>query len=62
MRIKLILTKRDLNDAYQEGFQEGLELGILVGETNLKNQIADMEGMDWLLDELDMTEIEDENE
>ena len=42
-----------IQDAYDEGFSIGLNMGYIAAETVIKNYIAQLEGMDWLLDELD---------
>ncbi len=39
-------------------FQIGLEMGVLAGETRIKNFIAQLEGMDWLLDAIDALDDE----
>jgi hypothetical protein len=46
--------EEQLNDAYDSGFSTGLELGYIAAETRIKNYIAQIGEMDWLLDELDM--------
>lgn len=61
-----MLSKKNeerIQDAYDDGFTVGLNMGYIAAETRIKNYIAQMENMDWLLDELDMMnepeEIED---
>ena len=49
-----------MQDAYDDGFAIGLNMGYIAAETRIKNYIAQMDDMDWLLDELDqMDEPED---
>ena len=42
-----------MQDAYDDGFAVGFQLGIVAGETEVKNNIAAIGDLDWLLDELD---------
>ena len=58
-----MLSKKNeerIQDAYDDGFAIGLNMGYIAAETKIKNYIAQMEDMDWLLDELDMMDIEPE--
>ena len=48
-----------IDDAYDSGFTAGLNMGYIAAETRIKNYIAQMDDMDWLLDELDQMDIED---
>lgn len=54
--------ERAIDDAYGDGFAYGLEMGYVAAETNIKNFIAELEGMDWLLDELDNMDPKDDSE
>lgn len=54
--------ERAIDDAYGDGFASGIEMGYVAAETNIKNYIAELEGMDWLLDELDDMYPEDDSE
>jgi hypothetical protein len=58
-----MLSKKNearIEDAYDEGFSIGLNMGYIAAETKIKNYIAQIGDMDWLLDELDeMDEPED---
>lgn len=49
-----------IQDAYDDGFSIGLSMGYIAAETRIKNYIAQMENMDWLLDELDQMDAEPE--
>lgn len=40
-------------DAYDDGFSIGLNMGYIAAETRIKNYIAQIADLDWLLDELD---------
>ena len=58
-----MLSKKNeerIQDAYDDGFAIGLNMGYIAAETKIKNYIAQMEDMDWLLDELDMMDAEPE--
>ena len=58
-----MLSKKNeerIQDAYDDGFAIGLNMGYIAAETRIKNYIAQMEDMDWLLDELDMMDAEPE--
>lgn len=62
----MIFGKRyqeDIEAAFDEGISAGLHMGYIAAETRIKNYIASMDGMDWLLDELDaMDEALEEDE
>lgn len=51
----MIFRKRQeqIDSAYDDGLQAGLQMGYIAAETRIKNYIAQLENMDWLLDELD---------
>lgn len=52
----MIFGKRyqeDIEAAFDEGMTAGMHMGYIAAETRIKNYIASMDGMDWLLDELD---------
>lgn len=52
-----------IQDAYDDGFAIGLNMGYIAAETRIKNYIAQLDDMDWLLDELDQMDVpEDEDE
>lgn len=58
-----MLSKKNeerIQDAYDDGFSVGLNMGYIAAETRIKNYIAQMEDMDWLLDELDQMDAEPE--
>lgn len=60
-----MLSKKNeerIQDAYDDGFSVGLNMGYIAAETRIKNYIAQMEDMDWLLDELDMMNEPEETE
>jgi len=53
----MIFGKRyqeDIEAAFDEGMSAGMHMGYVAAETRIKNFIASIEGMDWLLDELEM--------
>jgi ABC-type uncharacterized transport system permease subunit len=53
----MIFGKRyqeDIEAAFDEGMSAGMHMGYMAAETRIKNFIASIEGMDWLLDELEM--------
>jgi flagellar biosynthesis/type III secretory pathway protein FliH len=45
--------QEDIEAAFDEGMSAGLHMGYIAAETRIKNYIASMDDMDWLLDELD---------
>lgn len=52
----MIFGKRyqeDIEAAFDEGMSAGMHMGFIAAETRIKNFIASIEGMDWLLDEID---------
>jgi len=52
--------EEELEMIYEDGFAIGLNMGYIAAETKIKNYIAQIGDMDWLLDELDeMDEPED---
>jgi hypothetical protein len=53
----MIFGKRyqeDIEAAFDEGMSAGMHMGYMAAETRIKNFIASIENMDWLLDELEM--------
>jgi hypothetical protein len=49
-----------MQDAYDDGFAVGFQLGMVAAETEIFNNIAAIGDLDWLLDELeDMKESPD---
>jgi len=42
-----------MQDAYDDGFAVGFQMGLIAGETQVRNNIAAIGDLDWLLDELD---------
>lgn len=42
-----------MQDAYDDGFAVGFQLGMVAAETEITNNIAAIGDLDWLLDELD---------
>jgi hypothetical protein len=51
-----------MQDAYDDGFSVGLNMGYIAAETRIKNHIAQIGNMDWLLDELDQMDGPEETE
>lgn len=51
-----------IDDAYDDGFSIGLNMGYIAAETRIKNYIAQIGDMDWLLDELDQIDGPEETE
>jgi hypothetical protein len=51
-----------MQDAYDDGFAIGLNMGYIAAEAQIKNYIAQIGDMDWLLDELDQMNGPEETE
>ena len=58
----MIFRKRQeqLDDAYDDGVATGMQIGYLTAETRIKNYIAQIGELDWLLDELDNMDAQDD--
>lgn len=54
--------EEELEMIYDDGFSIGLNMGYIAAETRIKNYIAQLDDMDWLLDELDQIDGPEETE
>lgn len=50
-----------IDDAYGDGFSDGLEMGFMAAETRIKNMLAQMGGYDHILDEIDRLDVQDDD-
>lgn len=60
-----MLSKKNearMADAYDDGFSIGLNMGYIAAETRIKNYIAQIADLDWLLDELNQMDGPEDTE
>lgn len=54
--------EEELEMIYDDGFSIGLNMGYIAAETRIKNYIAQLDDMDWLLAELDQIDGPEDTE